>query len=592
MKTLFTTLLRLTNHYLLLTFSVLTLIGLTIFNQLEILVLGMITRSSTVYSETKSQKITNLLSYFEKNLYFNIDSFTQIIWIAIFVVLIKVFFLFFNKFFTKVLAVRICRDLRNECFDHLQKLPISFFYEYDRGKLSSRVITDVNQIALSFNSFVLNYIHMPFIVASTLSVCIYLSWKLSLVLMLGVPCMILPIQVITTRIRKISYRLQKKQESFASVIIDHLSGILTIKSYQLEKYSIKKYSSENCKMASYDEKICKYDMMTRPITHFLGMIMLVCILYIGLKLLNMSLPDLLVYCGILHMLYAPLKQFADENANVQKGVVAAGRINDILNHIQEGSVESNIFIDQLSSSISFNNVSFGYSSQAVLEQLTFSVVKGEVLAITGPTGSGKSTLLKLFLGFYDITSGDIFFDGINIKDSCLKSLRNQCSYVGQEPFLFNDTIRANLIFDRELSDEEIIKATKKAYIHDFIMTLDNGYDTLVQEMGKNFSGGQKQRLSLARALLRKSSVLLLDEATSSLDALSEEMIAKTLEEIKGDVTQVIIAHRLSSIQHADKVLFLNEGKIQSFGTLQEVIKQSPGFSAMWEASKLREVENV
>ena len=183
-------------------------------------------------------------------------------------------------------------------------------------------------------------------------------------------------------------------------------------------------------------------------------------------------------------------------------------------------------------------------------------------------------------------------DGVDIYDTTLSSIRNQFSSVSQEPFFFNDTIRANLIFDKKISEEKIISAAKKASIHDFILSLDQGYDTMVEEMGKNLSGGQKQRLSLARALLRESSIILLDEATSSLDATCEKGVANVLSEMKGKITQVIVAHRLSTIQHADKVLFLEDGKVRSFGTLSNVLNDAPAFAAMWEASKLEILERV
>ena len=188
-------------------------------------------------------------------------------------------------------------------------------------------------------------------------------------------------------------------------------------------------------------------------------------------------------------------------------------------------------------------------------------------------------------------SGLILIDGRDVKDTLLTSLRKQFALVAQEPFFFNDTVRANLIFNEEVSEEKIIEMAKKACIHEFIMSLESGYDTMIEEMGKNLSGGQKQRLALARALLRNAPVLLLDEATSSLDAVSESLISKGLSDLKGEVTQIIVAHRLSTIQHADKILFLEHGKIKAFGTLGEVMVKAPAFAAMWEASKLEPLPN-
>ena len=589
MKSFFEILKKVKHHYLLFIGSVFALLGLTVVNQIEIIVFGAIAKTGDYFAPGKQEKLGSIISYLKTLLGIELESFSSLIAIFVVVGICKVFILFSNKFYTQVLVVRICRDLRNQCFAHMQSLPLSFFSKYDRGKLSTRVITDANQMALSFNSFVTNYIHLPFIVLSTLSICLMLSWQLTFVIAAAIPLIGFPLKFIIQKIRKTSRLMQGKQESFASVIIDHLSGIFTIKSYQLEKYSIGKYEKENAHMAEFDEKIQKYDSMTRPLTHFSMTVILVGILFIGIHILGLSFPDLIVFCVIVHTLYAPLKKFSEENASVQKGVVAADRILDIMKEIPE-EVEGKSDLLDFQDCLEFKNLVFSYEQDTVLNDLSFSVKKGEVLAVTGSTGSGKSTLLKLFTRLYDLDSGSIIFDGINISDVSLVSLRKQFGVVSQEPFFFNDTIRANLIFNSIVSEEVMIEAAKKACIHDFVLTLENGYDTVVEEMGKNLSGGQKQRLSIARALIRGASIMLLDEATSSLDAVSEKLISDALQNMKGEITQVIVAHRLSTIQHADKVLFLERGKIKAFGTLSEVLEAAPGFAAMWEASQLEAVE--
>ncbi|MCH9811754.1 ABC transporter ATP-binding protein/permease [bacterium] len=586
MKILFDAVLRVRKHVWLFVFSLLSLLGVTIFSILETGVFGALAMSGSGFQGLRTGKIAQILTYLDQTLGIDIDSFSTMLTLFLIVGIFNAVFLFFSRFLAKILAVRICRDLRNTCFAHLQKLPLAFFTKYDRGKLSTRVITDANQIALSFNSFITNYVQTPFIVLCTMGVCLSLSWQLSIILFLGVPAVIYPLRLITRKIRKISHVMQKKQESFTSVIIDHLSGISTIKAYQLEDYSIERYKKENAKMTAYDEKIYKYDMMSRPITHFMMTAMLLGILFVGLHFLKMGVADLIVYCLTLHKLYGPFKQFAEENANVQRGIVAAERINDVL-HVKEERATGEI-LPAYSHSLEFEKVCFSYGTEEVLSEVSFSLKKGEVLGIAGSTGSGKSTLLKLFSRLYDVDSGKIRIDGELIEDISLKSLREKFAVVSQEAFFFNDTIRSNLIFDKDISDEEIHVAAKKACIHDFIMTLEDGYDTVIEEMGKNLSGGQKQRLSIARALLRDASILLLDEATSALDAISEQRLSKVLTEMKGEMTQVIIAHRLSTIQHADKILFLEHGKVKAFGTLQQVMDSADGFAAMWEASKLIE----
>lgn len=584
-------LLRVRHHYLIFVFSLISLLLLTLFNQLEIIVFGAIAKTGNQFGSFQREKISVIVDFMKSIVGVKSDSFYAISFLFLCVGLSKAIFMFTNRYLTKILAVRICRDLRNQSYAHMQTLSLRFFSKYDRGNLSTRVITDANQIALSFNAFVENYIHLPFTVLSTLGVCLMLSWQLTCVLLVLIPCVALPLKFITKKIRSISYKMQKKQESFASVIIDHLSGIFTVKSYQLEKYSINKYSEENAKMTAYDEKIQKYDMMSRPITHFMMTVMLVSILYIGIHILGLSFPDLVVYCGVVHMLYSPFKAFSDKNADVQKGVVSANRLFDIMKEEPEER-ESKVDLAGFNQRISVEDLSFTYHDEMVLRKVNFEVDKGEVLAICGSTGSGKSTMLKLFSGLYRDYSGKILIDGINVHDISLKSLRQQFSVVAQEPFFFNDTIRANLIFDQNISEDQMIEACQKACIHDFVMTLEDGYDTIIEEMGKNLSGGQKQRLSIARALIRGSSIFLLDEATSSLDTVSEKVISDALEQMKGEITQVIVAHRLSTIQHADKILFLERGEVKAFGSLSHVLETAPGFAAMWEASQLEAAENI
>ncbi len=591
MKIFFRALYRVKNHTLLFISSLLSLIGLTIFNQLEVMAFGAVARTGSPLTEVKNEKLAKLISLIQDALGLNLASLKTIVSIFLIVGFFKAVFLFMNKYLTKILAVRICRDLRNQCFAHIQTLPLSFFSTYDRGKLSTRVITDASQIALSFNSFVTNYIHMPFVVISTLSICLLLSWKLTMLIFLAGPAIILPLKWITKKIRKVAFSMQKRQESFTSVIIDHLSGIFTIKSYQLENYSRGKYEHENARMVAFDERVQKYDMMTRPITHFVMTCLLLTIFGVGMHVLELTFPDMIVYCGVLHMLYGPFKQFSEENASVQKGVVAATRLFDIMQEPSEDRGEHKEILSKFSNSITFDQVTFSYLEQPVLENISFEIKKGDVLAITGSTGSGKSTLLKLFSKLYEVDSGFILIDGRDVKDTHLTSLRNQFALVAQEPFFFNDTIRANLIFNEDIAEATMVEMAKKACIHEFIISLEAGYDTIIEEMGKNLSGGQKQRLALARALLRNAPVLLLDEATSSLDAVSESLISKGLSELKGEVTQIIVAHRLSTIQHADKILFLEHGKIKAFGTLSEVMVKAPAFAAMWEASRLEPLSN-
>lgn len=506
----------------------------------------------------------------------------------LFIAITKAFLLFFSRYSTRVLAIKISRDLRQQYFEHIQTLSMSFYQKYNIGALSTRVVGDANQIAGSINSWITNYMHMPFTLITTLAMCFYLSWKLSCIIFIGVPFIILPVRLITRKVKKITRVLQKNQESFASVLIDFLAGIQTVKIFSMERYTGKKYRDQNDAMEALETKTNRYDLMTRPILHFITTFCLVVILFIGLYGMKVDLAEIVVFCGLLHLFYEPVRKFADENANVQRGIVAAERLFEVLNIAPEITDQKDAFkVEEFTTELTFQDVWFRYEEEWVLKGVSFTVKKGETVAIVGSTGAGKSTILQLIPRLYEVEKGDILIDGRSIKGITQKSLRQLISYVPQKPFLFNDTVRENIAYGKPITDEEILKASEQAHAHEFIMNLPHGYNTLLSEMGKNLSGGQQQRLAIARALAKKSPILVLDEATSSLDTLSEQKIKQAIEELRGEITQIIVAHRLSTIEHADRVIFLDHGEKVAEGSIPKLLEECPLFAAMWEASNMK-----
>lgn len=503
------------------------------------------------------------------------------------VALLKGFFLFFGRYTTRILAIKISSDLRQQYFNHIQELSMSFYQRYNIGSLSTRVVADSQQIALSINSWITNYLHAPFTLISTLSCCFYLSWKLTLVIFLGVPLIVIPVRIITRKVKKVTRVIQKNQESFASVLIDFLAGIQTVKIFSMEKYTDKKYREQNEMMDLLECKASRYDLLTRPILHFVTTLCLVLILFFGLYILKMQLAELVVYCGLLHLFYEPIRKFADENANVQRGIVAAERLFEVLS-IQPEIIDDPdaIPIQHFNHSIVFDHVWFKYGEEWILKDVSFTVEKGQTVAIVGATGSGKSTILQLLPRLYDVTEGEIYIDKRPITDYTQKSLRHLISFVSQKPFLFNDTVRANIAYGRQVTEEEIVLAAKRAHADEFIIELAGGYDAHLAEMGKNLSGGQQQRLAIARALAKKAPILILDEATSSLDSLSELKIKEAIVGLQGEITQIIVAHRLSTIEHADKIIFIEKGIKVAEGPIEELLKTCPGFALMWQAANM------
>lgn len=520
------------------------------------------------------------------------QNFALLIWFLVSVAIFKAATLFSARYFTQLLSIRVTRDLRQQYFEHIQSLPLSFYQEQNLGSLSSRAVGDAGQISSSLNSCLTNYLQTPFTIISTLLGCFYLSWKLSMIIFLGLPLIVMPVIFLTKRVKRISRQLQKNQETFTSVLLDFLAGIQTVKVFAMEAFSLRKYKEQNDQMARLESQSAKYGLMTRPLLHLIATACLAIVVLFGLYALRMTVGQLLMFCGLLHLFYEPVKKFAEENANIQKGVVAAERMFEVL-HIkpqiqdQEGALDMVGFKNL----IEFDRVWFKYRDEWVIKDLSFTVKRGEIVALVGSTGAGKSTIVQLIPRLYEVQKGEIRIDGVPLHALTQKSLREQIAFVPQKPFLFFDTVAENIAFGRSFSRPEIIEAAEKAFAHEFIVDLPNQYDTLLAEMGKTLSGGQQQRLAIARALVKKAPILIMDEATSSLDSISENRIKTAIRRLQGQITQILIAHRLSTIEHADKIIFLEKGVKMGEGTVEQLLQSCPPFRRMWEAYRHSEYDD-
>lgn len=623
MKLLFKTVLQNKRHYLLMVFTLMSMIAMTIGSQLEMFSLGVLTNSgsdffklfgggkdqvSLVEVQDKWNQIDpansglitkeaareylsqgsspNFISEFMNYMHDRFDfasSIPLLVGILLSIALFKAFAIFGTKFFTQVVSIRVSRDLRQQYFEYIQNLPMNFYQKHNIGSLSTRVVGDAVVVASSINSALINYIQTPFLFTSNLIFCFYISWKLSLVIFFGLPLVVMPIVYLARRVKNVSRHMLKNQESFSSILIDFLAGIQTIKIFSMEAFSIRKYKQQNDQMARLEEKNAKYNSIARPILHTVGGLFLATVLFLGVYVFTMSISELIVFCGLVFQLYEPIKKFGEENAQIQRGVVAAERMFEVLNLKPDiEDAENAIELTGPIETIQFNDVWFKYESEWVLKGVSFTINKGQTFAIVGPTGSGKSTIVQLLPRLYDIQKGSILINNRPIQSYTQKSLREAMAFVSQKPFLFLDTIRENIAFGRPFTQSEVELAAKRAHADEFIERLPAKYETMLAESGKNFSGGQQQRLAIARALVKRSSLLVMDEATSALDAISENKIKLAIEELHGSVTQVIIAHRLSTIEYADKILYLDRGEKIAEGTKDELIEICPSFKMMWE----------
>lgn len=506
----------------------------------------------------------------------------NLVFLLLFVALFKAITLFSYRFTTRLVAIRVSRDLRQQYFEHIQSLPISFFYKYNSGSLSSRVVGDAALIAEAVNACLVNYLQTPFVVLTTLTLCFLTSWQLSLIIFVGFPFIILPIIFLAKRVKRISRQIQQNQELFTSVLLDFLGGIQTVKVFAMEAFSMKKYQEYNERMAALEKRSARYDLSSRPIVHTIGMFCLATALVYGLYILQMSTSEVFFYCGLLYIFYEPIKKFAEENSHIQRGIAAAERLYEVM--ALKPDVEENEGATPLTAfhgSIEFDNVWFKYGEQWILKGVSFKINKGECVAIVGPTGAGKSTIVQLLPRLYNIQKGEIRIDGAPLMGFTQRSLREMIAFVPQKPFLFVDTVANNIAFGRAFSQAQVEEAARSAHAEEFIVHLPSGYDTELVEAGKNLSGGQQQRLAIARALIKKSPILVMDEATSALDAISEARIKQAIDSLRGQMTQVIIAHRLSTIENADRIIYIEKGEKLAEGTKEELLATCPAFERMW-----------
>lgn len=628
MRLLLRAALRNRKHFSLLIVTFLTLIALTVANSLEIFGLGVLSNTGSDFfslfsSEEHKQESVSLKEVIHKwdaidtqqtgvitkqdaKLYLSryketnplnwileelkaafpmVGNIKALVLILVGVAIFKAIWLFASRYVTQLLAIRISRDLRQQYFEHIQSLPMSFYHQHNIGSLSSRVVGDAGQIASSLNSCITNFLQSPFTILINLGACFYLSWQLSLVIFIGFPFIVWPIIFLAKRVRKVSRQLQSNQERFASALIDFLAGIQTVKIFAMELFSLRKYKEQNDRMALLESKTAKYGLLTRPILHAVTTLCVASVVLFGLYTLGMSVPQLLVFCGMLQLAYEPIKKFADENANVQKGVVAAERMYEVLNmkpHIED--MQGAIEFKEFHRAIEFDHVWFRYGEEWVLKDVSFTVEKGQTVALVGATGAGKSTVVQLLPRLYEVQQGEIRIDGVPLCGFTQKSLREQMAFVAQKPFMFLDTVAANIAFGRDFPRASIEEAAHCAHAHEFISRLPDTYDSMLAEAGQNLSGGQLQRLAIARALVKKASILILDEATSALDAISEARIKAAMLGLHGQITQILIAHRLGTIEHADKIIFLDRGVKIAEGTRDQLLQTCEPFRNMWEAS--------
>jgi len=487
-------------------------------------------------------------------------------------IILKNIFLYLSIYILTPIRNHIVNDMRTSMFEKILELPIGYFNDQKKGDIMSRLTNDLSDVETSSVNLLESLFREPVTILIFLCYMIVLSPQLTLFLMLLLPIAGFIIGRIGRSLKKQSTMLQEKLAAILSTIEETLSGIRVIKAFNAEQKQFNKFTVENNELLRIKNKAIRKRDSASPVSEVLGVTAIVCVLWYGGRLvLNKTFldpGDFFTYILIFSQIIQPLKNLSSASYNIRKGAASVERIEHLVNEdVVIKEIANPINLDSFKDCIEFKNVSFSYQDKIILDDINLKIEKGKTVALVGSSGAGKSTLVDLVPRFHDTIKGELLIDGIDIKNYSLHSLRNQMGIVTQEPILFNDTIANNISLGmQQASKEEIITAAKIANANQFILQKENGYNTTIGERGNKLSGGEKQRVTIARAVLKNPPILILDEATSSLDTESEKLVQDAINNLMNNRTSIVIAHRLSTIRHADEIIVLQKGKIVERGT--------------------------
>lgn len=477
----------------------------------------------------------------------------------------------------------IVRDIRNQIYQKINSLSLSFFSEERKGDIIARMSGDVQEVENSIMSSLDMLFKNPILILFYFITLICISWQLTLFTILFVPPFGWFMGVVGKKLKAHSIEAQALWSDTMSMVEETLGGLRIIKAFCAEEKMNKRFNQVN---SSYRDNIMRVNIrqqMAHPMSEFLGTILIVVVLWFGGILVldygRIDGPTIIFYLVMLYSIINPLKEFSKASYNIPKGLASMERIDKILQaEVEIKDKENPEHISSFEHQIEFRHVSFAYTDHKngelvyVLKDINLVIPKGKTIALVGQSGSGKSTMLDLIPRYYDVQEGEVLIDGINVKDLCVHDLRQLIGNVNQEAILFNASFKDNIRFGKtDATDEEIANAAKIANAYEFITKSEHGFDTNIGDRGGRLSGGQRQRVSIARAILKNPPILILDEATSALDTESERLVQDALEKLMKTRTTVAVAHRLSTIKHADEICVLHEGKIVERGTHEELI---------------------
>ena len=483
---------------------------------------------------------------------------------------------FMQAYFTAYIGQDTIRRFREKMVANLLNLDMDFFNEFRTGELISRTTNDIDRIRSIVSSIIPELTRESVTIIGLLCVVIYQSPKLAFFALVVMPVAIYPISRLAKRMKKISKQSQEKTSDITSALSEIFTNIEIIKANNAQEYEHSRFVDENNKFFRLNLKSVKIEQLVSPLMETIGSVGVAAVIIIGGKDVidgHINMGAFFSFLTALFMLYTPLKRIVNIYNKMQDAIAASERtffLMDKVSQIKDGQKELNEEINL----IKFNDVRLSYGDKEVLKGINLEANKSEFIALVGSSGGGKTSLMNLLMRFYDVNGGEILINGINLKDIKIHSLRQNIGLVTQRVYIFNDTIAKNVAYGREFNEDAVINALKLANAYEFVSKLDNGINTILNEFGTNLSGGQRQRIAIARALYQNPQILIFDEATSALDNESEKEITKAINNLRSKKIIFVIAHRLSTVENADKIAVLSDGKIIDSGSDEELSKRN------------------